>query len=182
MQTTKDDDSTQKGTHRRTWLRVLIIGLLLYVLGVALVAFTGNSTLFPTVVLLGSFMVPAAFVVLSTIPLTPNGKVDRHALDNIEREELPAATEYQPPESDLEKRLAEFWVDLLAVDRVGLHDDFFQLGGHSLMATQLMSRVREVFGVEVTVRTLFDAPRLGELALYDEIGRRDQGCILYDVL
>jgi protease PrsW len=62
VQTTKDDDSTQKGTHRRTWLRVLIIGLLLYVLGVALVAFTGNSTLFPTVVLLGSFMVPAAFV------------------------------------------------------------------------------------------------------------------------
>ncbi|MCP4661067.1 MAG: amino acid adenylation domain-containing protein, partial [bacterium] len=112
---------------------------------------------------LPEFMVPSALVFLETLPLTPNGKVDRRA--------LPPPGPRQAPEKDLVapadptgELLAGIWQEVLGVERVGMHDDFFELGGHSLAATQVASRVREIFAVEVPLAKLFAAPTLTELA------------------
>ncbi len=112
---------------------------------------------------LPAYMVPAGVVVLSAWPLTPNGKIDRRALPAPGRRGL-VSSEYIEPRGETAKLLAGIWSEILHIDRAGHEDDFFALGGHSLMATQVMSRVREVFGVGLTVRALFDTPRLGGLA------------------
>jgi acyl carrier protein len=108
-------------------------------------------------------MVPAAFVALETLPLTPNGKVDRAALP--EPQWGSAAREYVAPRDGTEARLCAIWREVLGAERVGVHDSFFDLGGHSLTATQLISRVREALGREITFRTLVQAPTVAELAV-----------------
>ncbi|HTE55678.1 MAG TPA: amino acid adenylation domain-containing protein [Kofleriaceae bacterium] len=106
------------------------------------------------------FMLPAAFVWLDRLPLTPTGKLDRAALPPP-----PARTEaLEPPRTPLEKTLAAIWSGLLGAERVSLTDDFFALGGHSLRATQLLARVRDALDVEVPVRVIFEAPTLGGFA------------------
>jgi acyl carrier protein len=111
---------------------------------------------------LPEYMVPASLTVLDDLPRMPNGKVDRSSLP--EPGGRAAAAEYVAPGDPLERVLANLWSDLLKVERVGLRDNFFQLGGHSLLVTQLVFRLREVFGVEVPLRTIFDKPTLGELS------------------
>nr|WP_281404395.1 non-ribosomal peptide synthase/polyketide synthase [Pyxidicoccus fallax] len=109
------------------------------------------------------FMVPSAFVALEALPLTANGKVDRKALpvpDGV----FASASAYIAPRDETERRLAALWCEVLRVERVGLHDNFFVLGGHSLLATRIVSRIRAVFGVELPLRTLFEAPTLEALA------------------
>ena len=108
-------------------------------------------------------MVPAALVALETLPLTPNGKVDRGALP--EPQWGSAAREYVAPRDGTEARLCAIWCEVLGAERVGVHDSFFDLGGHSLTATQLISRVREALGREITFRTLVQAPTVAELAV-----------------
>ncbi|MEW5927750.1 MAG: amino acid adenylation domain-containing protein [Gemmatimonadota bacterium] len=108
-------------------------------------------------------MVPAAFVALETLPLTPNGKVDRAALP--EPQWGSAAREYVAPRDETEARLCDLWREVLGAERVGVHDSFFDLGGHSLTATQLISRVRESLGREITFRTLVQASTVAELAV-----------------
>ncbi|HYU31238.1 MAG TPA: 2,3-diaminopropionate biosynthesis protein SbnA [Thermoanaerobaculia bacterium] len=111
---------------------------------------------------LPDYMIPAAFVLLDALPLTPNGKVDRGALPAPElsrEEERPAA-----PADPVEELLAGIWAEVLGRERVGVHDDFFALGGYSLLATQVMSRVREVLGVELPLRRLFESSTVAELA------------------
>ena len=103
-------------------------------------------------------MIPSIFVFIEALPLTPTGKVDRRALpapDEI-RPELEDA--YTAPRTPLEEVLAKIWTDLLGLERVGVTDNFFDLGGHSLKATQLVSRVRDVFRVELPLRGLFEMP------------------------
>ena len=108
-------------------------------------------------------MVPSAFVALASLPLTPNGKVDRGALPVPGLAAAEVAAEFVAPRTEFERTIVEIWRAVLGVDRVGLHDDFFQLGGHSLLGTQLMSRVREVFRVDLPLRVLFEAPTVADL-------------------
>ncbi|HEX3128876.1 MAG TPA: non-ribosomal peptide synthase/polyketide synthase, partial [Thermoanaerobaculia bacterium] len=108
-------------------------------------------------------MVPSAIVSLDAMPLTPNGKVDRKALAGIEPVRRTAGV-YRAPRTITEERLAGIWRDLLGVERIGVEDNFFSLGGHSLMATRMVSRIRDAFGAELPLRTLFEAPTLESLA------------------
>ncbi len=110
---------------------------------------------------LPSYMVPAAFVVLDALPLTPSGKVDRRALPAPGRE---ARAAYRAPRPGSEEKLAQIWSEILAVDRIGADDSFFALGGHSLVATRLMSRLRRRLGIDLPLRTLFEAPTVAGLA------------------
>ena len=117
---------------------------------------------------LPDYMVPSAFVVLDRLPLNANGKVDRRALPEPEF----AAADFVAPRTPTEEVLAGIWAEVLRLDRVGADADFFALGGHSLLATRVISRVRATFGVEPTVRTLFESPTLAQLARAVEELRR----------
>jgi amino acid adenylation domain-containing protein len=114
---------------------------------------------------LPSYMIPSVFVLMDMLPLTPNGKVDKTALPipesvNILRDTLPLA-----PRSPVEQRLTEILSKLLGVDQVGVQDNFFLLGGHSLLGTQLIGRVRDAFGVELSLRSVFDASTIALVAV-----------------
>jgi amino acid adenylation domain-containing protein len=112
------------------------------------------------------YMVPAFYVVLDHIPLTPNGKVDTHALPEPNELLGQSATQsYHAPRNATETQLAGIWESVLGVERVGIHDNFFDLGGHSLLATQVISRVRGAFGTEIALRSLFETPTVAGLAV-----------------
>ncbi|MGN7938179.1 amino acid adenylation domain-containing protein, partial [Pseudomonas sp. 22447] len=115
---------------------------------------------------LPDYMVPAAFVVVERLPLSPNGKLDRRALPAPRSEDF-ALRQYEAPNGETEELLAQIWADLLGLERIGRHDDFFELGGHSLLAVQVTLRARETFAVEVPLRSVFEHPSL--LALADLI-------------
>ncbi|MCF5709236.1 amino acid adenylation domain-containing protein [Pseudomonas syringae] len=112
---------------------------------------------------LPDYMVPSAYVHLETMPLTPNGKLDRLSLPAPGQEAF-ASRAYEAPNGEIEQMLATVWQDLLGLDQVGRHDNFFELGGHSLLAVQVILRVRETFDVEVPLRGLFEHPSLQALA------------------
>jgi amino acid adenylation domain-containing protein len=106
---------------------------------------------------LPEYMVPSAFVVLDTLPLNPNGKLDRRALPAPEGGKLSLQKEYVAPRSAAEEVVSRVLAEVLGVERVGMQDDFFKLGGHSLLATQVISRLREAFRVELPLHSLFEA-------------------------
>nr|QEO74530.1 condensation domain-containing protein [uncultured bacterium] len=119
---------------------------------------------------LPDYMIPAAFVPLAALPLTPNGKVDRKALpapDHQDSREGDLA-----PRTPVEELLAGIWAEVLGLERVGAAGHFFDLGGHSLLATRVMVRVRSVFGVEIPLRDLFEAPTLAGFAERIEAARQ----------
>ncbi|MFE9369733.1 amino acid adenylation domain-containing protein [Streptomyces sp. NPDC006711] len=113
---------------------------------------------------LPEYMVPAVFVTLDALPLSPNGKVDRAALPEPDERADREGAVFVAPRDDVERVLAALWAQLLDVDQVGAEDDFFALGGHSLLATRLASALLETFGVELPLRDLFEAPTLAEQA------------------
>jgi natural product biosynthesis luciferase-like monooxygenase protein/amino acid adenylation domain-containing protein/HAD superfamily phosphatase (TIGR01681 family) len=121
---------------------------------------------------LPDYMVPSDFVLLDRLPLTPSGKVDRRAL---------LATQLCPgqeadlvgPRTEVEELLSGIWTELLGLEHVGIYHNFFEIGGHSLLAAQLMSRIRNAFQVEISVRALFEAPTIAELAEQIERARRE---------
>ena len=117
------------------------------------------------------YMVPAVFVFLEALPLSPNGKVDRRTLAGIAPEPSgrPAHT---APRTAVERLLAGIWEEVLGVSGVGMDDGFFDLGGHSLLATRVTSRVRAALDVELPVRALFESPTLGGLASRVEVASR----------
>ena len=115
--------------------------------------------------MLPEYMVPFTFVMLESIPLTPNGKVDRKALPIPDLARRSRYSEFVAPKTPAEKQLAQIWCALLELEQVSSNDNFFELGGHSLLATQVISRIRENFGVELPLRTLFESSTISTLAI-----------------
>jgi thioester reductase-like protein len=112
---------------------------------------------------LPEFLVPVGFVMLERFPLTPRGKMDRNALPAPEEEARLGQT-YTAPANDVEKTLVEIWQSLFDVTPIGVHDDFFRLGGHSLLGLKMMSRVKASLSVELSIKMLFELPTIGQLA------------------
>lgn len=113
---------------------------------------------------LPEYMIPSAFVPLSEMPLTPNSKLNRKALPAPEEIQLESDTTYEAPRSPLEKLLADIWMEVLAVDKVGINDDFFDVGGQSILATQFVSRVQQVLPGKVPLQAIFERPTIAGLA------------------
>jgi hypothetical protein len=118
-------------------------------------------------------MLPSAFVQLQSMPLTPNGKLDRRALPLPERDAV-VNRPYEPPQGETEEVLADIWQSLLLVERVGRQDNFFELGGHSLLVMQVIARLEAKCAVDVPIRCMFDFPTLSELAIHVEQLRSSQ--------
>lgn len=112
---------------------------------------------------LPSYMVPAAFVVLDRIPLTPNGKTDRRALPAVDWAGGSTA-EHVEPRSEQERALAEAWCEVLGLDRIGVHDDFFRVGGDSVSGVRVLARAAVLSGTRLPLRALFDRPTVAGLA------------------
>lgn len=113
---------------------------------------------------LPQYMVPSAFVLVEKMPLTANGKIDRRALAATAVAAAPAAVAPAEAQTQTEKALAALWAELLELDRVGVDDDFFDLGGHSLLAIRAVARVRDQFGVNLSLRNLLESPTVAGLA------------------
>jgi amino acid adenylation domain-containing protein/FkbM family methyltransferase len=114
---------------------------------------------------LPEYMAPSAFVTLTELPLTSNGKVDRKALPEPERNAAETGAEYVAARTPVEEVLSGIWEQVLKTEQVGINTNFFELGGHSLLATQVISRIRETFRVELPLRVIFESPTVAEQAL-----------------
>ena len=115
---------------------------------------------------LPDYMIPSVFVTLDRLPLGATGKVDRYRLpDPSSLPSMRAEDDFVPPRNEIEEDLARIWSQLLLCERVGINDNFFYLGGHSLLVVQLATRIRETFGVDVPLQHIFEAATLAELGL-----------------
>jgi acyl carrier protein len=108
-------------------------------------------------------MLPSAFVQIESVPLTPNGKVDRASLPDSDGQRPEIDAGYRAANTAVEEVLTGIWSDVLGVEGIGVFDNFFDLGGHSLLATQVTSRIREALRVEVPLRKMFESPTVAEL-------------------
>ena len=113
---------------------------------------------------LPAYMVPALYVTIDTIPLTPNGKVDRAALPAPDASNTLGEDVFHAPQTEVEQVVAGILAPLLGVERVDVEANFFALGGHSLLGIQLISRLRDSLGVELSLRTVFESPSVAELS------------------
>jgi acyl carrier protein len=118
--------------------------------------FLGNS--------LPDYMLPAAYVPLAALPLNPNGKLDRRALPAPDLAAAGPDTEYQPPRTDTERAVAGIWAEVLGRDRIGVHDNFFDLGGDSIRSMLISSRAKAAFDVPLTPRDVLIAGTTAGLA------------------
>jgi acyl carrier protein len=123
---------------------------------------------------LPDYMVPAVFVRVASLPMTASGKIDRLALPVPSTDNVIADQERIPPRTPVEKRVVAILSELLGVRQVNLDDNFFFLGGHSLLGTQLIARARDSFGVELPLRTVFDSSTAGELSAVIERMLREE--------
>jgi amino acid adenylation domain-containing protein len=124
---------------------------------------------------LPEYMLPSSFVTLKALPLTPNGKVDRHALPDPEGERPELDVLYVRPRDEAERFIAGIWQEVLRLDRVGVNDNFFDLGGHSLLVFQVHAKLRQRFRQDLTIVELFRHTTIGALArfLSEERGAED---------
>jgi thioesterase domain-containing protein/acyl carrier protein len=121
---------------------------------------------------LPEYMVPAAFVAIAEIPLTPNGKVDRRALPIPDRDRPDLEKAFAAPSNAVELQLTQIWSEVLGIQSIGVSDNFFELGGHSLLAVQLFTQIESKFGIKLPLATLFQAPTIEQLA--NVLGRSEQ--------
>ncbi|MEH1848674.1 MAG: amino acid adenylation domain-containing protein [Nostoc sp.] len=128
--------------------------------------------------LLPEYMIPSAFVVLDALPLTPNGKVDRRALPDPQglRPELTAA--YEAPKSDIEQAIATVWQEVLHIEKVGVNDNFFDLGGNSLLIVQVNNKLRKLFNQDLSIVEIFQNPTISSLAGYLSENSQQQNIFL----
>ena len=150
----REDNSGDTGNKR----------LVAYIIPVPGAQLTSTSLRETLAVHLPDYMIPSSFVALDALPLTPNGKVDRAALpapdgSNALHDEVVTA-----PSTPIEERLVEILLPLLGIEQVGIDDNFFMLGGHSLLGTQLISRITSAFSVDLSLRNLFNAPTVRQLS------------------
>ncbi len=142
-----------------------------------LVAFVGSKVMGPFMdpltvaalrenarMLLPQYMVPSAIVLLEKLPLSANGKIDRQALAALQVEAQGPTADYVAPRTETERSLAAIWGELLGLDRVGVDDDVFDLGAHSLLAMKALTRIREAFRINLVLRNLFEQPTVAQLA------------------
>src|SRR6266700_1933957 len=122
---------------------------------------------------LPEYMVPAAYVRLEALPLTPTGKLDRTRLPAPDSSAY-VMSGYEEPEGEIENALAAIWREVLKIEKVGRHENFFDLGGHSLLAVSVIARLGEALGLEVEISDIFEHPRLSELAIKISGGRQAQ--------
>ena len=111
-------------------------------------------------------MVPSEFVLLNALPLTVNGKIDRKALPTPDFLSAAIRPDFIPPRTPVECVLGRIWSRALNLHEVGVHDNFFNLGGHSLVATQVVSQIRRELRVELPLQTIFAKPTIESLALH----------------
>jgi amino acid adenylation domain-containing protein len=133
---------------------------------------------------LPDYLIPSAYVLLSSFPLTPNGKVNRRALleptivggaSRVENR-LQLSQTFVEPRTPIEEILAGIWGDILGVEKVGIYDNFFDLGGHSLRATQVISLIRKAFKVELTLKSLFTSPTIAAVTkIIETLSQQQQG-------
>jgi acyl carrier protein len=109
-------------------------------------------------------MIPQVFVALDSLPLTSNGKVDRDMLPTPSATDILRGVPAMPARTLVEKRVTEILASLLRLEQVGSNDNFFLLGGHSLLGTQVIARVRDAYGIDLSLRSLFEAPTVAELS------------------
>ncbi|MBR8831153.1 MAG: amino acid adenylation domain-containing protein, partial [Chlorogloea purpurea SAG 13.99] len=114
---------------------------------------------------LPEYMIPSAFVQLPVIPLTPNGKIDRSALLQLDLARQLPEKQFVAPRDEWELRLREIWENLLQVKPISIHDDFFSLGGNSLLALRLLARLEKVFQSEISLKALFQLSTIEQLAI-----------------
>jgi acyl carrier protein len=115
---------------------------------------------------LPAYMLPSAFVMLDALPVTPNGKLDRRALPAPDASRPSLAASYLAPKTELERRIAEIWQEVLRVERIGVDDNFFELGAHSLLLVQVHGRLNEMLRQELPIIELFKYPTVATLAAY----------------
>jgi nonribosomal peptide synthetase DhbF len=113
---------------------------------------------------LPEYMIPAAFVLIEAMPTTPNGKLDRKALPAPDFAVARKTRDSVPPETATQITLARIWESLLKVEKVGIHESFFDLGGHSILAVRLMAQIRSSFGVQLPLHHIFRTPTISGLA------------------
>lgn len=112
---------------------------------------------------LPDYMVPSRLIFLETLPMV-NGKIDRQALPDPGNFRPELETPYEPPSTEVEQQLAAIWAEILSIDLVGIHDNFFDLGGHSLAASRVISRVIQYFKLDLPMKALFDTPTIAQMA------------------
>ncbi|MTJ48121.1 non-ribosomal peptide synthetase [Dolichospermum sp. UHCC 0259] len=115
---------------------------------------------------LPDYMLPSAFGILKKLPLTPNGKIDRQALPDIESLSSELAVKYEPPKTEIEQAIAQLWQQLLQIGKVGINDNFFDIGGHSLLLVQVHAKLRDMFPVDIAITHLFAHPTISSLSEY----------------
>ena len=111
-------------------------------------------------------MIPTTIMMLDALPLTANGKVNRRALPVPDEQQTETATAYEPPQSDVEQTLATIVQDVLQVDGIGIHHNFFDLGGNSVHVVQILNRLRDTFKREIPITEIFRHPTISMLAGY----------------